>query len=105
MDSHLPLRGRAAGLRGRRSECAVLDRLIEAARAGESRALVVSGEPGVGKTALLDYLAGHASGESRESGSPFASGRTGRPAGKPTRGPCVSRAALGSVARRALARV
>jgi DNA-binding CsgD family transcriptional regulator len=38
----------------------VLDRLIEAVRAGESRALVVRGEPGMGKTALLDYLAGHA---------------------------------------------
>ena len=31
-------------------------------RAGEGRALVVRGEPGVGKTALLDYLAGQASG-------------------------------------------
>src|SRR6202035_83071 len=29
---------------------------IEAVRAGESRALVVRGEPGVGKTALLDYV-------------------------------------------------
>ena len=47
---------------GRHRECAVLDRLIEAVRAGESRALVVSGEAGVGKTALLDYLAGRASG-------------------------------------------
>ena len=28
--------------------------------AGQSRALVVHGEPGVGKTALLDYLAGRA---------------------------------------------
>jgi len=56
------LRGRAAKLRGRRSERDVLDRLIEAVRAGESRALVVVGEPGVGKTALLDYLAGQASG-------------------------------------------
>src|SRR6202158_3950894 len=49
-------------LKGRRTERAVLDRLIEAVRAGESRALVVRGEPGVGKTALLDFLAGHASG-------------------------------------------
>ena len=57
-----PLRGRAAQLQGRRSECAVLDQLIEAVRAGESRALVVRGEPGMGKTALLDYLAGHAPG-------------------------------------------
>jgi hypothetical protein len=56
------LRARAAELRGRRRECEVLDRLIEAVRAGGSRALVVRGEPGVGRTALLDYLVGHASG-------------------------------------------
>src|SRR4051812_14367279 len=49
-------------LAGRYTECQVLDRLVEAVRAGESRALVVHGEPGVGKTALLDYLAGHAPG-------------------------------------------
>jgi DNA-binding CsgD family transcriptional regulator len=46
----------------RRAECKVLDNLVEAVRAGQSRALVVLGEPGVGKTALLEYLAGHASG-------------------------------------------
>ena len=46
----------------RHAECGVLDRLIEAVRAGESRTLFVSGEAGVGKTALLDYLAGNASG-------------------------------------------
>jgi DNA-binding CsgD family transcriptional regulator len=40
----------------------MLDQLLDAVRAGESRALVVRGEPGVGKTALLDYLAEHASG-------------------------------------------
>ena len=39
-----------------------LGRIIEAVRAGESRVLVIRGEPGVGKTALLDYLAGQASG-------------------------------------------
>jgi DNA-binding CsgD family transcriptional regulator len=49
-------------LTGRRAECDVLERLVEAVRAGESRALVVHGEPGVGKTALLEYLAGQASG-------------------------------------------
>jgi predicted ATPase len=49
-------------LRGRRRECDVLDRLLEAVRVGESRALVVRGEPGVGKTALLDYLVEQASG-------------------------------------------
>jgi DNA-binding CsgD family transcriptional regulator len=40
----------------------VLDRLIEAVRAGESRALVVRGEPGVGKSALLEYVVEQASG-------------------------------------------
>jgi len=40
----------------------VLDRLVYAVLAGESRVLVVRGEPGVGKSALLDYLAGHAAG-------------------------------------------
>ena len=51
-----------AELRDRRRECRVLDQLLDAARAGESRPLVVRGEPGVGKTALLDYLVEHASG-------------------------------------------
>jgi len=56
------IRGRAAELRGRRSERDMLDRLVGAVRAGESRALVVRGEPGVGKTALLDYLVEQAAG-------------------------------------------
>ena len=55
-------RVRAAELAGRRSERDALDRLLDAVRAGESRALVVCADPGVGKTALLDYLAGRASG-------------------------------------------
>jgi DNA-binding CsgD family transcriptional regulator len=42
-------------LLGRRSECEKLDRLLDAVRAGQSRALVVLGEPGLGKTALLEY--------------------------------------------------
>ncbi len=62
MATHPPLPGRAAELTGRRSERDVLDRLIEAVRAGQSRALVVRGEAGVGKTALLDYIVEHASG-------------------------------------------
>jgi DNA-binding CsgD family transcriptional regulator len=40
----------------------VLARFIDGVRAGESRVLVVRGEPGAGKTALLDYVAGRASG-------------------------------------------
>ena len=46
----------------REHERDTLDRLVASIRAGESRALVVSGDAGVGKTALLDYLAGNASG-------------------------------------------
>jgi DNA-binding CsgD family transcriptional regulator len=48
-------------LRGRRDECAVLDRLLDEARGGRSGALVVEGEAGVGKTALLDYAIASAS--------------------------------------------
>src|SRR5258707_84670 len=49
-------------LLGRRSECGALDQLVVSVRAGPSRALVLRGEAGVGKSALLEYLAGHASG-------------------------------------------
>jgi DNA-binding CsgD family transcriptional regulator len=45
----------AISLRGRGAECAALDRLLDAARTGESGALVLRGEPGVGKTALSNY--------------------------------------------------
>src|SRR5438105_12472119 len=55
-------RRRATALTGRRSERDVLDRLIEAVGAGESTAVVLRGEPGVGKTALLEYLVGQATG-------------------------------------------
>jgi DNA-binding CsgD family transcriptional regulator len=56
--------GQAAGpgLHGRRSECEMLDRLVGDVRAGRSRVLVLRGEPGAGKTALLDYLAQRAPG-------------------------------------------
>jgi hypothetical protein len=40
----------------RRAECGKLDGLVEAVCAGQSRALVLSGEAGVGKSALLQYL-------------------------------------------------
>ncbi len=44
-------------LRGRGVECGVLDGLVAEVRAGRSRVLVVGGEPGIGKTALLGYAA------------------------------------------------
>jgi len=47
---------------GRQAECQLLDRLVAAVLAGESRVVVLHGEPGVGKTALLEYLEGRASG-------------------------------------------
>jgi DNA-binding CsgD family transcriptional regulator len=62
MVTPFPGGGRVAELRGRRRELGFLDRLIGAVRAGESQVLVLSGEAGVGKTALLDYVAGHAAG-------------------------------------------
>ena len=40
---------------GRQRDRAVLDRLLDTARSGHSAVLVVHGDPGVGKTALLEY--------------------------------------------------
>jgi DNA-binding CsgD family transcriptional regulator len=51
----------APRLLGRYSECKALDELLGSVRSGPSRALVLRGEAGVGKTALLDYLVQHAS--------------------------------------------
>jgi AAA ATPase domain len=48
-------------LQGRRNECDVLDRQLRRVRAGESAVVVVRGEAGVGKTALLEYVAERAS--------------------------------------------
>ena len=47
---------RATRLIGRDAERRELDSLLEALRRGESRCLVIRGEAGVGKTALLEYL-------------------------------------------------
>jgi DNA-binding CsgD family transcriptional regulator len=43
-------------LLGRRGECSALDRVLDGLRHGRSGVLVIRGEPGVGKSALLDYV-------------------------------------------------
>src|SRR4051794_25361063 len=54
----MPMSGGRSGrvLRGRGRECAALDRLIYDLNDGRSSVLVLRGEPGVGKSVLLDHL-------------------------------------------------
>jgi len=69
-------------LLGRAVECERIERLLVAASAGISGALVLRGEPGIGKTALLAHASGRARdsamlvlsarGVESESGIPFA---------------------------------
>src|SRR4051812_13456880 len=49
-------------LLGRRTECRALDRLLADVLAGSSGVLVLRGEAGVGKSALLDYVSDRAEG-------------------------------------------
>lgn len=49
-------------LQFRRDESSLLDRLIDDVESGESRALVLRGESGIGKTVLLEYVLGRAAG-------------------------------------------
>lgn len=49
-------------LRGRDAESRTLDRLLAVARSGHSGVLVIRGAPGIGKSALLDYLAENSPG-------------------------------------------
>ena len=49
-------------LLGRQTECEALDRLLTEALAGESRVIVLRGEAGVGKSALLHYLSDRVAG-------------------------------------------
>jgi hypothetical protein len=47
---------------GRRAECEAVDRVLADVLVGQSRVLVLRGEAGVGKTALLSYVAEEADG-------------------------------------------
>jgi predicted ATPase len=55
-------------LLGRREERAALDRVVADVLAGASRVLVLRGEAGVGKSALLDYLSGQIASEAGRGG-------------------------------------
>ena len=50
------------GLRGRQGECDALSHLVASVKAGRSQVLVLRGEAGIGKTALLEFLADSARG-------------------------------------------
>ena len=54
--------GSGSRLVGRKEECAHIDRLLGRARHGQSGALILRGEPGIGKSALLDYAIERAEG-------------------------------------------
>jgi len=56
MERSFPIPGSRTRLRGRASECALLDDFVSTIRQGESRSLVLHGEAGMGKTALLGHL-------------------------------------------------
>jgi DNA-binding CsgD family transcriptional regulator len=76
----VPVGDTRVGLLGRDRELAALERVLATARAGSSAVLVLRGEAGIGKTALLDHAARRAvgfrtvavSGVESELGLPFA---------------------------------
>ena len=55
----------SGALVGREGECAVIDGLLEASARGESSCIVLRGEAGSGKTALLEYAESRGSGSKR----------------------------------------
>ncbi|WP_110851919.1 ATP-binding protein [Georgenia satyanarayanai] len=61
---------------GRRAECDAVDHLLAGAEAGRSGALVVRGEAGIGKTALLEYARHTAAGRFRVESSVGAESET-----------------------------
>src|SRR5215472_10725959 len=62
METGVAASGRRGALRGRAEECGLLEGLVADVRRGVGRSLVVRGEAGIGKTALLEYLIESASG-------------------------------------------
>jgi DNA-binding CsgD family transcriptional regulator len=50
------------GLLGREAECQALDQLVTTVESGQSAVLVLRGEAGIGKSALLDFVTGRATG-------------------------------------------
>src|SRR5664279_5033085 len=58
----MPNIGRSPGLVGRAAECESLRSLLSSARSSNSQVVVLRGEAGVGKTALLDYVVEQAGG-------------------------------------------
>ena len=54
--------GDSTSLLGRRSECQILDRVLGAAQAGHGGTIVICGEPGIGKSTLLEYAMNSAAG-------------------------------------------
>src|SRR4051812_11025264 len=49
-------------LLNRSAECGLLDGVLRDVRSGQSRVLVLHGDPGVGKSALIDYVVRQARG-------------------------------------------
>ncbi|MDQ4134839.1 MAG: AAA family ATPase, partial [Pseudomonadota bacterium] len=80
MDGGGAARRGAPSLLDRALECEVLDRLLEDVRGGQSGVLVIRGEPGIGKTALMryaerqasDFRVAHVVGVEAEMELPFA---------------------------------
>ncbi len=78
--THLGTTPTPTDLIGRTRECRALEELLDAVRNGQSRVLVISGEAGIGKSALLNHLQGaavgfqllHATGVESEMELPFA---------------------------------
>jgi len=58
METGAAVSGGRIALRGRADECGLLDTFLADVRRGEGRSLVLRGEAGMGKTALLQYLIG-----------------------------------------------